>query len=152
MVGDGYALPQEALAFTFRAISRKRENGEIVKDHFASVEQALARALTVLWESVPGMQLVSMTPNPALFERAFDICAVAKLPRTGDEVELWVEWRELPRRSLRRAVGRGGARRVPGGHGDGEIFFPSLYLSSRGADGFRPVGIKRKIKRRERKT
>jgi len=64
-----------------------------------SSEAELASAIKSLLESIPGMQVINVTRNPAPFERAFDICAHAKLPRTGNEVELWIECRDLPRPS-----------------------------------------------------
>lgn len=70
-----------------------------MKKEIANIEKGLSQAFETLLASIPGVEVVSVSRNPAPFERAFDINARVKLPKSGDEVEFWVECRDVPRPS-----------------------------------------------------
>lgn len=65
--------------------------------HFPSaLEKELGERMRQLLESIPWLQDVRMTDNPAPFDRAFDWMAHFKVPN-GPEVELWIDCRAEPR-------------------------------------------------------
>lgn len=65
-----------------------------------SLERELEKRLRDILESIPGLGSgTKVWRNPAASDRPFDIMGKLELPRTKDQVELWVECKELPRPS-----------------------------------------------------
>lgn len=60
------------------------------------MEKSLGERMRKLLESIPWLQDVRLSGNPAPFDRAFDWLAQFKLPR-GPAVELWIDCRADPR-------------------------------------------------------
>lgn len=61
-----------------------------------ALEDALEKKLRELLESVPWLREISVSRNPAEFDRAFDLLAEFK-QRGGPKIELWVECKRDPR-------------------------------------------------------
>ncbi len=67
--------------------------------HSASaLEKALGERVRQLLETIPWLQDIRLSSNPAPFERAFDLLASFRVPN-GPEVELWIDCRAEPRPS-----------------------------------------------------
>jgi hypothetical protein len=65
----------------------------------AALEKALAAKLQELLRRVPWLGNWKIEQNPAPFERAFDLLAIANFPH-GPEIQLWIDCRAEPRPSL----------------------------------------------------
>ncbi len=62
----------------------------------STIEKALGERLHQLLESIPWLQDIHLSANPAPFDRAFDLMASFRVPK-GPEVELWIDCRADPR-------------------------------------------------------
>ncbi len=62
----------------------------------SALEQAVGERVRELLESIPWLQDIRLSSNPAPFERAFDWLASFRVPN-GPEVELWIDCRIEPR-------------------------------------------------------
>lgn len=62
----------------------------------AALEKALGDRIRLLLGSIPWLQDIRLSDNPAPFDRAFDWLARFKVP-DGPEVELWIECKADPR-------------------------------------------------------
>lgn len=62
----------------------------------SAIEKALGERMRRLLESIPWLQDIRLSDNPAPFQRAFDWLARFKVPN-GPAVELWIDCRADPR-------------------------------------------------------
>jgi len=62
----------------------------------SAIEKALGERMRRLLESIPWLEDIRLSDNPAQFQRAFDWLARFKVPN-GPEVELWIDCRADPR-------------------------------------------------------
>ncbi len=82
-----------------------------------ALEKALGEQIEQLLRSIPWLETIRLTHNPAPFERAFDWLATFKVP-AGPIVELWIDCRSEPRPAhfpyvaIEREFDQGNTRRV----------------------------------------
>ncbi|MGC4013423.1 MAG: type IV toxin-antitoxin system AbiEi family antitoxin [Luteolibacter sp.] len=68
--------------------------------HEPELERKLEEQLRTILEQIPGMgQAATVWRNPSDSQRAFDIMAELRIPRSRDRVAFWVQCKSLPRPS-----------------------------------------------------